>query len=175
MTIQVQGLKETLRDLQKLEPETRKQINKDIRRTVKPVADHINNNIPSAAPLSGMNHNGRTGWNRRKAVAIKLDARKPRRYIDKPTRTVTSVVRITTKDAPTAIVDMAGKAGGGSSRRAPQYRRPNFASALSSRLGGPSRFMWRDIDNDLELVQRELEPIIDRVQDAVNKDLKVSY
>ena len=40
MTIQVQGLKETLRDLQKLEPETRKQINKDIRRTVKPVADH---------------------------------------------------------------------------------------------------------------------------------------
>ena len=64
MTIQVQGLKETLRDLQKLEPETRKQINKDIRRTVKPVADHINSNIPAAAPLSGMDHAGRTGWNR---------------------------------------------------------------------------------------------------------------
>ena len=175
MTIQVQGLKETLRDLQKLEPETRKQINKDIRRTVKPVADHINSNIPASAPLSGMNHSGRTGWNRRKAVAIKLDARKPRRYIDKPTRTVTSVVRITTKDAPTAIVDMAGKAGGGSSRRPIQYRRPNFARALSSRLGQPSRFMWRDIENDLQLVQRELEPIVDRVERALDRDLKTSF
>ena len=175
MTIQVQGLKETLRDLQKLEPETRKQINKDIRRTVKPVADHINSNIPSSAPLSGMNHSGRTGWNRRKAVAIKLDARKPRRYIDKPTRTVTSVVRITTKDAPTAIVDMAGKAGGGSSRASVNRQRPNFDNALSSRLGPPSRFMWRDTEQLIELAQHGLIAIIRNVEDEVNRDLKVTY
>jgi glycine/D-amino acid oxidase-like deaminating enzyme len=88
---------------------------------------------------------------------------------------IVSVVRVGTKDAPTAIVDMAGKAGGGSSRRAPQYRRPNFARALSSRLGQPSRFMWRDIENDLELIQRELEPIVDRVEAALNRDLKTSF
>ena len=175
MTIQVQGLKETLRDLQKLEPETRKQINKDIRRTVKPVADHINNNIPSAAPLSGMDHNGRTGWNRRRAVAIKLDARKPRRYIDKPTRTLTSVVRITTKDAPTAIVDMAGKAGGTTSRAPVSRRRPNFDNALSSRLGPPSRFMWRDTEQLIEVAQHELVAIIRNVEEEVNRDLKVKY
>jgi len=175
VSIEVRGLKEALRDLQKLEPELRKEINKDIRKTVRPLVDNINGRIPGSAPLSGMNHSGRTGWTRRKPVAIKIDARAPRNRPNRPFQSIVSVVRVGTKDAPTAIVDMAGKAGGGSSRRAPQYRRPNFASALSSRLGGPSRFMWRDIDNDLELIQRELEPIIDRVQDAVNKDLKVSY
>ena len=175
MTVQVQGLKETLRDLQKLEPELRKQINRDIRRTVKPVVDFINGNIPAGPPLSGMDHNGRTGWNRRRAVAMKLDARKPRRYVDRPGRTVTSVIRITTKDAPTAIVDMAGKAGGGSSRAPESRRRPNFAAALTARLGQPSRFMWRDTENQISLVSNELVKIIKDVENEVNKDLKVTY
>ena len=173
MTIQVQGLKETLRDLQKIEPELRKQINRDIRKTVKPVADFINSNIPAGPPLSGMAHNGRTGWGRRRPVVVKLDARKPRRYIDKPGRTVTSVVRITTKDAPTAIVDMAGKAGGTTSR-APQARqRPNFDNALTTRLGAASRFMYRDTENQIELVSEELVKIIKDVENTINKDLKV--
>ena len=175
MSIEVRGLKEALRDLQKLEPELRKEINKDIRNTVKPLVTNINNRIPGAPPLSGMAHNGRTGWARKKPVAIKIDARAPRNRPNRPFQSIVSVVRVGTKDAPTAIVDMAGKAGGGSSRRAPQYRRPNFARALSSRLGQPSRFMWRDIENDLQLVQRELEPIVDRVERALDRDLKTSF
>lgn len=175
MSIQATGLKEALRDLNKLDPALRREIGKDIRRVVKPLADEINQRVPGGAPLSGMNHNGRTGWNRRKAVAVKLDTRKPRNHPSRPFRDIVSVVRVGTKDAPTAIVDMAGKAGGSSSRRAPQFRRPNFASALSSRLGPPSRFMWRDIDNQVELVVRELEPIMKRVEDEMNRDLKMRY
>ncbi|MFZ9158197.1 MAG: hypothetical protein ACO230_08900, partial [Ilumatobacteraceae bacterium] len=71
MSIEVRGLKEALRDLQKLEPELRKEINKEIRNTVKPLVTNINNRIPGAPPLSGMAHNGRTGWARKKPVAIK--------------------------------------------------------------------------------------------------------
>jgi len=175
MSIEVRGLKEALRDLQKLEPELRKEINKDIRKTVRPLVDNINSRIPGAPPLSGMAHSGRTGWTRRKPVAIKIDARAPRNRPNRPFQSIVSVVRVGTKDAPTAIADMAGKAGGGNSRRAAQYRRPNFASALSSRLGGPSRFMWRDIDNDLQLIQSELEPIVDRIERALNRDLKTSF
>jgi hypothetical protein len=147
MSIEVRGLKEALRDLQKLEPELRKEINKDIRKTVRPLVDNINGRIPGAPPLSGMAHNGRTGWTRKKPVAIKIDARAPRNRPNRPFQ----------------------------SRRAPQYRRPNFARALSSRLGQPSRFMWRDIDNDLELIQREFEPIVDRVERALDRDLKTSF
>lgn len=175
MKAQVVGLKETLRDLNKLDKELSKEIRKDIRQTVQPLADAINNSIPGGAPLSGMAHNGRTGWNQRKKVVVKLDTRKPRRYVDRPGRLVTNVVRVTTKDAPTAIVDMAGRAGGSQSRAPQARRRPNFASALSSRLGAPSRFMWREADNMVPEIQRQMEPIIKRVEDAMNVELKNTY
>ena len=122
-----------------------------------------------------MEHNGRTAWNNKRPVAVKLDTRKPKRYVDRPGRTVTNVVRVTTKDAPTAIVDMAGRAGGNQSRAPQARRRPNFASALTSRLGPPSRFMWPQAENMVGDIQREMEPIIKRVEDAMNRDLKNTY
>ena len=175
MTIQAIGLKEALRDLGKLDPALRREIGKDIRQVVKPLVDTINGRVPGGAPLSGMNHNGRTGWVRRKAVAIKLDSRKPRNHPNRPFQDIVSVVRISTKDAPTAIVDMAGKAGGNQSRAASPRRRPNFAPALSARLGQPSRFMWRDIDGQVLEIQNNLKPIIDRIEDEINRDLKVKF
>ena len=175
MSIQVVGLKETLRDLNKLDPALRREIGRDIRRIVKPVADTVNQRIPEGAPLSGMNHQGRTGWSNRKPVVVKTDTRKPRYRPGRPFRDIVSVIRVGTKDAPTAIVDMAGKAGGNNSRRGPQYQRPNFARALSSRHGPPSRFMWRDIDGHVEAVVTELQPVIERIEDAMNRDLRRRY
>ena len=175
MKAQVVGLKETLRDLNKLDKELSKEIRKDIRRTVQPLADKINQAIPGGAPLSGMNHRGRTGWDNRKKVAVKLDTRKPRRYIDRPGRTVTNVVRVTTKDAPTAIVDMAGRAGGRQSRAPQSRQRPNFSSALTSRLGPPSRFMWREAEDALPEIERETMAIVRRVETIMNRELKNTY
>ena len=175
MTIQAIGLKEALRDLGKIDPTLRREIGKDIRQIVKPLVDTINGRVPGAAPLSGMNHNGRTGWQRRKAVAIKLDSRKPRNHPNRPFQDIVSVVRVSTKDAPTAITDMAGKAGGGQSRATAPRRRPNFAPALSARLGQPSRFMWRDIDGQILEIQNNLKPVIDRIEDEINRDLKVKF
>ncbi|MGA1505566.1 MAG: hypothetical protein ACO37V_03215, partial [Ilumatobacteraceae bacterium] len=62
MKAQVVGLKETLRDLNKLDKELSKEIRKDIRKTVRPLVDAINASVPAGAPLSGMAHSGRTGW-----------------------------------------------------------------------------------------------------------------
>jgi hypothetical protein len=175
MKAQVVGLKETLRDLNKLDKELSKEIRKDIRKVVQPLADAITASVPAQAPLSGMAHSGRTGWQNRKKVAVKLDTRKPRRYVGRPGRTVTNVVRVTTKDAPTAITDMAGKAGGGASRAPQARRRPNFSRALTSRLGPPSRFMWRTAEDKLDDVQKDMKPIIERVERIMNKDLANTY
>ena len=175
MKAQVVGLKETLRDLNKLDKELSKEIRKDIRKVVQPLANAITASVPAQAPLSGMAHSGRTGWQNRKKVAVKLDTRKPRRYIDRPGRTITNVVRVTTKDAPTAITDMAGKAGGGQSRREAKYQRPNFSRALTARLGPPSRFMWRTAEDQLDNIQQDMMPIIRRVEQIMNRDLKNNY
>jgi len=175
MKAQVVGLKETLRDLNKLDKELSKEIRKDIRKVVQPLADAISASVPAGAPLSGMAHSGRTGWQNRKKVAVKLDTRKPRRYLDRPGRTITNVVRVTTKDAPTAIVDMAGKAGGAASRAPAGRKRPNFSRALTAHLGPPSRFMWRTAEDRLQDVQNDMRPIIERVEKIMNRELKNTY
>ena len=175
MKAQVVGLKETLRDLNKLDKELSKEIRKDIRKVVQPLADAITASVPAGAPLSGMAHSGRTGWGNRRKVAVKLDTRRPRRHLDRPGRTMINVVRVTTKDAPTAITDMAGKAGGGASRAPQSRRRPNFSRALTARLGPPSRFMWRTAENEIDEIQKDMMPIIRRVEQIMNRDLKNTY
>jgi hypothetical protein len=172
---QVVGLTETLRDLNKLDKELSKEIRKDIRKAAQPIADSINKAIPSNAPLSGLDHSGRTGWNNRKKVAVKLDTRRPRRNVQRPGRTMLNVVRVTTKDAPTAIVDMAGRAGGTASRAAYGRRRPNFAPALNRALGPASRFMYPNAEESLPKAQREIADIVTKVEKIMNRQLANTY
>ena len=169
MTIQVKGVGETLRELGKINPDLKRELNKDIRKILKPLLTEINQSIPSSPPLSGMAHNGRTGWNNRKNSVIKIDTRKPRRNVNEPRMSVpVNIVRITTKGAPVAIVDMAGKAGGVSSKREAKYRRPMFASSLE---GEPSRFMWAKAADSLSMIEREMNDTIERVVRDANQEM----
>lgn len=172
MAVEMKGFSETMRDLGKIEPAMKRQVFKDIRGIVKPVVDVINARIPSAPPLSGMDHNGRTGWKNIKKVAVKIDTRAPRRPVGQTTQgaKTMSVVRIITKGAPVAIVDMAGKGGGRKSRRVTQFQRPNFASALDV-VGSPSRFMWKDIDQSINAIESKLRNTVDDAVYAANKEL----
>jgi hypothetical protein len=169
MTIQVKGVGETLRELGKINPALKRELNKDIRNILKPLLAEINQSIPSSPPLSGMAHNGRTGWSKRKNSVIKIDSRKPRRNLNEPRMSVpVNIVRITTKGAPVAIVDMAGKAGGRVSKREAKYQRPNFASALS---GNPSRFMWAKAADSLSMIEREMDSTIKAVVLEANREM----
>ena len=172
MTIKVKGVAETLRELGKINPSLKKELNKDIRAILKPLLAEINQSIPTSPPLSGMAHNGRTGWPNRKNALIKIDNRKPRRALNATTTSVpVNIVRITTKGAPVAIADMAGKAGGTTSRREPKYQRPNFGRALP---GDPSRYMWKNAEKTIGSVEREMNDTIKRVvRDANNELMKV--
>ena len=79
-----------------------------------------------------------------------------------------NIVRITTKGAPVAIVDMAGKGGGRVSKREAKYQRPNFASALP---GNPSRFMWAKAADSLSMIEREMNDTIQRVVRDANQEM----
>ena len=169
MKIQVKGVAETMRELGKINPSLKRELNKDIRKVLKPMLTEITQSIPTLAPLPGMIHNGRTGWNNRKNPLIKIDARKPRRNLNEPRMSVpVNIVRITTKGAPVAIVDMAGKAGGVSSKREAKYRRPMFASSLE---GEPSRFMWAKAADSLSMIEREMDSTIKAVVLKANQEM----
>ena len=158
-----------MRELGKINPALKKELNKDIRGILKPMLNEINQSIPSAPPLSGMAHNGRTGWPNRKNALIKIDTRKPRRGLNETmTKVPVNIVRIQTKGAPVAIADMAGKGGGNKSRREPKYQRPNFGRVLP---GDPSRFMWKNAEKTIGSVEREMNATIKAVVFRANQEL----
>lgn len=177
MKADVVGLKEALRDLNKLDRELRKEINRDIQKIVKPIAKIIDERIPKESPLSGwQTSGGKKPWAPKK-MTVRTDARAPRRRLNQPNHSVLSVVRIASQGAAVAIADMAGKAGGSGARsRTPnQFRRPNFAKVLTARLGPPSRFVWKDVNEMVKEANDNLKPVIKRVEDALNRSLANTY
>ena len=59
-SIKVQGVREMIQLLDAVQPESVKELRKEFRQIAMPVVAAIKSNLPSTAPLSGMNHYGRT-------------------------------------------------------------------------------------------------------------------
>jgi hypothetical protein len=59
-TIKVQGVREMIQLLDAVQPDSVKELRKEFRQIALPVVAAIKSNLPSTAPLSGMNHYGRT-------------------------------------------------------------------------------------------------------------------
>lgn len=168
--LQYDGLKEALRDLQKVSPALRRELSKEmlgiVRETiVAPIAD----SIPTSAPLDGMDHSKRTGWrkgNQRAGVIAKIDTRKARRRNLQQGAQWESVgtVVVRTKTAALTITDMAGRGPNQTRNQNPNMARPNFADDLSRKLGrGPSRFMWFAGERNIDATMRRLEPVVEKI------------
>jgi hypothetical protein len=173
-SMEVKGLKESLKIINKVDKKLRLEIGRDIKRIgEKTVVAAINELIPPGAPMSGMEHRKRTGWynSKNKGVKVKTNTRGARkRNIAKGAQYETiAVITVGTTGAALAMMDMAGKrSSAGEGPRA----RPNFVPLLNERLGrGPSRFMWAGGEKAIPDFQRELGPVIDRVIYRSNQEL----
>lgn len=173
VAIEYYGLKEALRELQKVSPALRTAISKEmlgiVRETMIPP---IQDSIPSSAPLQGMKHNGRTSWTKtsqQRAVVAKIDTRKARRRNLQQGAQWESVgvVKVITKTAALAITDMAGRGPNQTRNRNKLLARPNFADDLTSKLGrGPSRFLWFAGERNVDPTMRRLADVVNKVADA---------
>ena len=173
-SMEIKGLKESLKIINKVDKKLRLEIGRDIKRIgEKTVVAAINELIPPGAPMSGMEHRKRTGWynSKNNGVKVKTNTRGARkRNIAKGAQYETiAVITVGTTGAALAMMDMAGKrSSAGEGPRA----RPNFVPLLNERLGrGPSRFMWAGGEKAIPDFQRELGPVIDRVIYRSNQEL----
>jgi hypothetical protein len=173
-SMEIEGLKESLKIINKVDKKLRLEIGRDIKRIgEKTVVAAINELIPPGAPMSGMEHRKRTGWynSKNKGVKVKTNTRGARRRnIDKGAKYETiAVITVGTTGAALAMMDMAGRrSSAGEGPRA----RPNFVPLLNERLGrSPSRFMWAGGEKAIPDFQRELGPTIDRVIYRSNQEL----
>lgn len=118
------GVRATLRELRKTDEKLYWATVNQMKTAAKPLATAIDGNYPSGPPLSGFDHNGRTGWGQRKRTTIKVGGKRG--------KAGWPLVRILVGDAPRMIFDMAG--------------RGSLGANLSARFGSRSRAAWRTSD-----------------------------
>jgi hypothetical protein len=173
-SMEIRGLKESLKIINKVDKKLRLEIGRDIKRIgEQTVVAAINQLIPPGAPMSGMEHRKRTGWlnSKNKGIKVKTNTRGARkRNITKGARYETlAVITVQTTGGALAMMDMAGKRS--SAGEGPKAR-PNFVPLLNERLGrSPSRFMWAGGKDAIPDFQRQLKPTIDRAIYRSNQEL----
>ena len=160
-TVGVFGVKEALKELRDIDPELRKLINARAKDVVKPATDAMKAQYP-AQLLSGM----KRAWAQRGRQLFPYDQAAARRGVTLKVNTgrkSTSVISIIQKNPAAAIIDMAGKAGGGSAQGS------RFVDALTALFGQPSRVMWPTFEKNQNDVTENMREVVEELMAAVGK------
>jgi hypothetical protein len=201
--IKVQGVRETLQLLDAVQPGSLRALRKDIVQLTEPAVSAIRSRIPASAPLSGMNHYGRTRYAGAK-VKSSLDLRSSKYGND------ISLVKIEVASPGLAagleIADMAGRKQmvhgprlpyeykgigrrGGSGRQKPTRSRPvvrrgNSApfsyritgqgKGMMDNLGGvPSRYVYPALAGKVEGLAGAMLKTVESYTERINQKIRI--
>ena len=157
-TVTVAGVKETLRELQKMEPDLAKEIKKDFKQIVDPIVKDARAQVREL-PLSGFARNWKAGvllpWNKN-AVSKSIIAR----FSNRRKGNSLAVFSVTMKSPAGTVFDMSGR---GNANR--------LGRTLSALYNSPSRLMWPAYDRNAEAVNENLGRVTEKIQDATNRRL----
>jgi hypothetical protein len=179
-------LKANLKLLNGLNPALRKEIGAEFREIGKPIAEEISANKGRQNFPRGFQHRGRTGAIKTKKIKVDLNTRKARnRNANNGADYETlAVLRLMTRDAATAIGDMAGARGrvqkSGRSRPYPGREKGHalkgqgakMIEALNKKPGGrPSRMMWRTTEKHRDEIDRKVVAVLQKLERHLNDEL----
>jgi len=201
--IRIEGVRETLRLLDAVQPGSIKELRKDIRRIAEPAVTAIRSNLPPVAPLSGMTHYGRTRYAGAKVKSEVL-------LRDNKISNTSSLIRISVESPGDAagleIADMAGRRTmvqgpklpyqykgrgrvGGSGRQNPTKSRPvvrrGNSREFSYRINGqgkamvqnlkgiPSRYVYPAMEGRIFPIRDDMIKTLDQYVAKINQKLKV--
>jgi hypothetical protein len=163
---QVSGVKETLRELSKLDKQAANALKREARQIMKPIVNTAQGNIPDEA-LSGMSRvwtSSRSGaqltpWDgstARKYVKAKTSTKKPKEF-NGVVRDL-AVFYVSWAGGVNMLFDMAGR-----------RNKSVMAANLTGKFGPPSRVMWPAAEQEAPEVEREMKKVIDRLVELTNQ------
>jgi len=156
--VTIAGVKETLRELQKMEPDLAKEIKKDFKQIVDPIVKDARTQVV-ALPLSGFARNWKAGkllpWSQ-SAVGKSIIAR----FSNRKRGNALAVFSVTMKSPAGTIFDMAGRS---SSNR--------LAAALDQLYGRASRLMWPTYERHADAVNENVAKLAEKIADETNRRL----
>ena len=161
--IEVVGLKEALKTLNKIDKSLRREITKDYKKIVQPVIDDANALVPTGVPLSGMARNWQTRsgfqilpWipGMKQKIAAKINTRNIKEYGGNKSNVGTFAIQWKGATGTMFDTSMEGALG----------------RELSERYGDRSRVMWKAYEQRQNDVMSEMEQLVKRVMDEANRE-----
>jgi hypothetical protein len=176
--VQVYGIKEDLKTLNKLAPDLRRQITKDYRALMQPTISDARNNLPVGIGQTVMRGFGRKWrhifpWDKAIAnrnITVKIDTRRARqRNMDKGAQYETLSAFLIQQKNPAGIVfDIAGRGGKSTStqkRKGVTYDWNNTLIENMDRVfGKASRSMWPAVENNTDNIESAIRNITEDVE-----------
>jgi hypothetical protein len=151
--VRVTGLAEALAELRAVDPKLRRAAAKDLRSACEPVRSAVARAFPAGAPMSGWEHQGRTGW-RLPKVKVQVSGRKKARGAAEEI----AAVRVVIVNSPAAeMYDMAAKGWTPSGRQ--------FVANLAMR---PSRVAWPAAESQLPAVTAAVLKVCEDISARAN-------
>jgi hypothetical protein len=161
-TTKVHGVREAIVALRRIDPELRKQFNRDVKAIAKPVVDAAKGDYP-AMPLSGMtrawSQRGRElfPWSNtevRKGVKVKIDTN----------RKAVATIKIQQTNPAAAIYELAGK-------QANNLKGQAFINNLEARFGRAQRVLWPAFERNSQAVISEMTHTVEATAKQVTRML----
>ena len=176
--VQVFGIKEDLKTLNKLAPDLRRQITKDYRALMQPTISDARNNLPAGIGQTVMRGFGRKWrhifpWDKAVAnrnITVKIDTRRARqRNMEKGAQYETLSAFLIQQKNPAGIVfDIAGRGGKSTStqkRKGVTYDWNNTLIENMDRVfGKASRSMWPAVENNTDNIESAIRNITEDVE-----------
>jgi hypothetical protein len=176
--VQVFGIKEDLKTLNKLAPDLRRQITKDYRALMQPTISDARNNLPTGIGVTVMRGFGRKWrhifpWDKAIAnrnISVKIDTRRARqRNMDKGAQYETLSAFIIQQKNPAGIVfDIAGRGGRSSSSQKRKNGTFEWNNTLIENMdktfGKASRSMWPAVEANTDNIEAAIKNITEEVE-----------
>jgi hypothetical protein len=182
--IQVYGIKEDLKTLNKLAPDLRRDITKSYRALMQPIIADARNNIPAQPPLSGFGRKWRTifPWDKARAnsgITVKIDTRRARKKnLEKGAQYETLSAFIVQQKNPAGIVyDIAGRGGKSSSSQKRNGVSYDWNNTLIENLNTSkraSRTMWPAAEKNTDNIEAAIKSITEEVERKLSEALSRS-
>ena len=161
--IQVAGIKDALKTLNKIDKSLRREITRDYKSIVQNVVDDAYQAIPLKEPLSGWKRKWtvRSGaellpWGRfDQKIVAKINTKRVKEYAGQNVNLATFVVRWENPDASLFDFLDSGIMG----------------SRLNAKFGQPSRVMWKAWERNKDDVNARMTDLVKRVMDKTSKEL----
>lgn len=172
-SIEVVGIKDALRTLNRVDKVARRQITKDYKELVAPMINTARTLTPNEPPLSGMGHawkpQGRKEvfpWDDAtsdKAMKPFVSGKKPREFRGFTSHLTTFGVRWSAPGA--TVVELSGEGN------VPTVKGRQMVESLTARYGQPGRFFWRAFTQHEQEVQDGVAKLMKEVMRMLNERL----